>query len=133
MCPDQVRDLSMNILQGFFGVVTGYVQDGVYINPGVYRREFVLYLRYKVENGVHGILPGLSRISKQLGWVLGDLGALCATFARLIAGHGWTDGFNPVTDSIGGTVDESPVLISRFPKGPPDNLLYVGAGDAAGS
>ena len=122
----------MNILQGFFGVVMGYVQDRVYINPGVYQREFVLYLRYKVKNGVHGILPGLSQVSKQLGWVLGDLGALRATFACLIAGHGWTDRFNPATDSVGGTIDESLVIISRFPKGPPDNLLYVGAGDAIG-
>ena len=92
----------------------------------------MLYLRYKVENGIHGILPGLSRISKQLGRVLGDLGVSRATFARLIAGHCWTDGFNPATDSVGGTIDESSVMISRFPKGPPDNLLYVGAGDAIG-
>ena len=42
------------------------------------------------------------------------------------------DGFNPATDSVGGTVDESPVVISRFPKGPPDNLLDVGAGTAVG-
>ena len=43
------------------------------------------------------------------------------------------DGFNPAMDGIGGTVDESPVVISRFPKGPPDNLLDVGAGTAVGS
>ena len=43
------------------------------------------------------------------------------------------DGFNPVTDSVGGTVDESPVVISRFPKGSPDDLLDVGAGAAVGS
>ena len=122
----------MNILQGFLGVMMGYVQDGGYINPGVYRREFVLYLRYKVENGIHGILPSLSRVSKQLGRVIGDLGVFHATFAHLIAGHCWMDGFNPATDSIGGTVDESPVVISRFPKGPPDNLLDVGACDAVG-
>ena len=36
------------------------------------------------------------------------------------------------TDSVGGALDESPVVISRFPKGPPDNLLYVRAGDAVG-
>ena len=92
----------------------------------------MLHLRYKVENGVHGILPGLSRISKQLGWVLGDLGVSRATFARLIAGHCWTDRFNPTTDSIGGTVDEKSVVMSKFPKGPPDKLLYVRAGDALG-
>ena len=132
MGPDQVRDLSMNVLQGCLGVMTRYVQDRGYINPGVYRREFVLYLRYKVENGVHGILPSLSRVSKQLGRVLGDLSVFRATLARLIAGHCWTDGFNPVTESVGGTVDESPVIISRFPKGPPDDLLDVGAGDAVG-
>ena len=72
-------------------------------------------LRYKVENGVYGILPSLSRVSKQLGRVLGDLGVFRATFACLIAGHCWTDGFNPATDSVGGTVDESPVVISKIP------------------
>ena len=41
-------------------------------------------------------------------------------------------GFNPATDNVGGTVDESPVVISRFPKGPPDNLLDVAAGTAVG-
>ena len=43
---DQVQDLGMNILQGFLSVMTGYGQEGGYINPGVYWREFVLYLRY---------------------------------------------------------------------------------------
>ena len=37
-----------------------------------------------------------------------------------------------MVDSIGGTVNESPVVIGRFPKGPPDDLLDVGAGAAIG-
>ena len=122
----------MNILQGFLSVVMGYVQDGGYIDPRVYRREFVFYLWYKAEDSVHGILPGLSHISEQLGRVLGDRGVFHATFARLIAGHCRMDGFNPATDSVGGTVDKSPVVISGFPKGPLDKLLDVGAGDAVG-
>ena len=48
VCLDQVRDLSVDIFQGFLGVMTRYVQDRGYINPGVYQRNFVLYLRYKV-------------------------------------------------------------------------------------
>ena len=44
--PDQVRDLGMGILQGSLSVMTGYGQGRGYINPGVYWREFVLYLWY---------------------------------------------------------------------------------------
>ena len=120
----------MNILQGFLSVMTGYGQDGGYINPGVYWRESVLYLRYEIEDGIYGNLPGLSRISKQLGRILGDLSVFSYfgnVFSRLIAGHCWTDGFNPATASIGCTVDESLVDISRFPKGPLDDSLDVGA------
>ena len=125
----------MNILQGLLSVMMGYGQGGGYINLGVYRREFVLYLQYQVENDVYGILPGLSCISKQLGRVLGDLSVFSyfrAVFSRLITTHHWTDRFHPATDNVGGTINESSVIVSRFPKGPPDDSLDVGTGIAIG-
>ena len=133
---NQVRDLGMNILQGFLSVMMGYGQGGGYINLGVYQREFVLYLRYQVENGVYGILPSLSRVSKQLGRVLGDLSVFsyfCTVFSRLTTTHRWTDRLHPATDNIGGTINESSVIMSRFPKGPTDDSLNVEAGIAVGS
>ena len=49
-------------------------------------------------------------------WVgsLGDLSVFSyfrAVFSRLITAHRWTDGFHPATDNVGGTVDESPVIV----------------------
>ena len=126
----------MNVLQGFLSVMMGYGQGGGYINLGVYRREFVLHLRYQVENGVYGILPGLSRVSKQLGQVLGDLSVFSyfrAIFSHLITAHRWTDGLHPATDNVGGTINESSVIVSRFPKGPTKDSLDVKAGIAVGS
>ena len=133
--PDQVRDLGMNILQGFLSVMMGYGQGGGYINLGVYQREFVLNLWYQIENGVYGILPGLSRVSKQLGQVLGDLSVFSyfrAVFSHLITTYRWTDGLHPAMDNVGGTINESSVVVSRFPKGPTDDLLDVKAGIAVG-
>ena len=133
--PDQVRDLGMNILQGFLSVMTGYGQGRGYINLGVYRREFLLNLRYQIENSVYGILPGLSRVSKQLGRVVGDLSVFSyfrAIFSRLITAHRWTDGLHPATYNVGGTINESSVVVSRFPKRPMDDSLDVEAGIAVG-
>ena len=125
----------MNVLQGFLSVMTGYGQGRGYINLGVYRREFVLHLWYQVENGIYGILPGLSCISKQLGRVLGDLSVFSyfrAVFSRLITAHRWTDRLHPVTDNVGGTINESSVIVSRFPKGPTKDSLDVEADIAVG-
>ena len=125
----------MNVLQGFLSVMTGYGQGRGYINLGVYRREFVLHLRYQVENRVYGILPGLSHVSKQLGRVLGDLSVFSyfrTVFSHLITAHRWTDGLHPATDNVGGTINESSVVVSRFPKGPTKDSLDVEAGVAIG-